>query len=113
MLTIILHFIIVAVAILLVAHFLPGITIRNFGSAFIAALVLGLVNALIGPILKFITAPINWLTFGLFAIVINGILLKIVAEIVDDFEVRDWLSAIIGSILISLASSIMHRILIW
>ena len=117
MLTIILHFIIVAVAILLVSHFLPGITVRNFGSAFIAALVLGLVNVFIGPVLKLITAPINWLTFGLFAfliaIVINGVLLKLVAELIDGFKVKDWLSAIIGSILISLVSSIMHRILIW
>ena len=113
MLTVVLHFIIVAVAMLLVAHFMKGIEVRDFGSALIAALLLGLVNAFIKPMLMFLTAPINWLTLGLFTFIINGVLLKLVAEFIEGLKVKDWISAIIGSILISLVSSIMHRILIW
>jgi putative membrane protein len=93
-----------------------GIDVDNFGSAFIAALALGLANLLIKPILSIIVAPINWLTFGifafLFAIVINGFLLKLVAEFIDGFRVKDWLSAIIGSIVISFISSVLHTVLL-
>ena len=87
MLVWLIHFCIVAVAVILAAYIIPGIKVKSFGTAFIAALVLGLVNLIIKPILMFITAPINWLTFGLFAFVISGLLLKLVAELVDGFEV--------------------------
>ncbi len=112
MLTLLLHFCIVAGAMLLVSYFMRGIDVDGVGSAFIAALVLGLANLVIKPILMFLTAPINWLTLGLFTFVINGLLLKLVAEFVDGFRVRDWLSAILGSIFISVLSSIMHAILL-
>ena len=112
MLTWIIHFCIVAVAVILAAYFIPGIKVKSFGTAFITALVLGLVNLLIKPILMFIAAPINWLTFGLFAFVISGLLLKLVAELVDGLEVKGWLDAILGALLISVASAIMHAILL-
>ena len=112
MLVWIIHFCIVAVAVILAAYIIPGIKVKSFGTAFIAALVLGLVNLLLKPILMFITAPINWLTLGLFALVISGLLLKLVAELVDGFEVKGWLDAILGALLVSVASSIMHAILL-
>ncbi len=106
------HFCLVAVSIVVVAYFMRGIEVRNFGAAFLTALALGLVNMLIKPILMFLTAPINWLTFGLFAFIINGLLLKLVAEFIDGLDVRDWLSAIIGSIFISFISSVLHSVLL-
>lgn len=113
MLTMLIHFCLVAVSMLIVSHFLPGIKIKSFGTAFIAALVLGLINLLVAPILHWVTAPINWLTLGLFAFVVNGVLLKLVAALVDDFEVKGWLSAILGAFLITLISSLLQRLLLW
>lgn len=112
MLRIIIHFCIVAVAMLLASYVIPGIKVKNFGAAFLAAVVLGLVNLLIRPILAFLTAPINWLTLGLFSLVLSGILLKIVAELVDGFEVKGWLEAILGALLISVSSAVMTAILL-
>ena len=113
MLTILIHLCIVAAAMILVSYVMPGIEVRNFGSAFGAAVVLGLVNALLRPILLFLTFPINLLTLGLFTFVINGILLKLVSELIEGLKVKDWLSAILGSALISLISLILRRILLW
>lgn len=112
MLTMLLHFCLVAVAMLLVSYVIPGIKVKSFGTAFIAALVLGLANMFIRPILRFLTAPINWLTLGLFSLVISGLILKLVAELVDGFEVKGWLDAILGALLISIASGIMTAILL-
>lgn len=112
MLVWIIHFCIVAVAMILVSYIIPGITVKKFGSAFIAAIVLGLANLLIKPILMFIAAPINWLTFGLFAFVISGLLLKLVAELVEGFKVKGWLDAILGALLIGIVSGIMEKILL-
>jgi putative membrane protein len=112
MLVLLIHFCIVAVAMILASYIIPGIKVKSFGTAFIAALVLGLVNLLIKPILSFLTAPINWLTLGLFALVISGLLLKLVAELVDGFEVKGWLDAILGALLISIASGLMQAILL-
>ena len=112
MLIILIKWCIVAVAMLVVSYLLNGVRVRSFGAAFIAAIILGLVNALIRPILMFLSAPINWLTLGLFTFVINGVLFKLVAELVDGLEVKDWLSAIFGSALISIVSTIMTRLLL-
>jgi putative membrane protein len=67
----------------------------------------------IRPILQFITAPINWLTLGLFSLVISGLILKlIVAEMVDGFEVKGWLDAILGALLISIVSGVLTGVLL-
>ncbi len=112
MFVMLLHFVIVAAAIILVSQVVKGIEVKNFGSAFLAALLLGVANALIRPILMFLTAPINWMTFGLFALVVNGVLLKLVAEFLEGFKVRTWMAAILGALLISIVSSIMRAILL-
>ena len=112
MFVMLLHFVIVAAAIILVSQVVKGIEVKNFGSAFLAALLLGVANALILPILMFLTAPINWMTFGLFALVVNGVLLKLVAEFLEGFKVRTWTAAILGALLISIVSSIMRAILL-
>ena len=112
MFVMLLHFVIVAAAIILVSQVVKGIEVKNFGSAFLAALLLGVANALILPILMFLTAPINWMTFGLFALVVNGVLLKLVAEFLEGFKVRTWMAAILGALLISIVSSIMRAILL-
>lgn len=112
MLIILIQWCIVAVAMLAVSYLLNGVHVRSFGAAFIAAIILGLANAFIRPILMFLSAPINWLTLGLFTFVINGVMFKLVAEFVDGLEVKDWISAIIGSILISAVSTVMNWVLL-
>ena len=112
MLITILHFCLVAAALLLVAHIVKGFEVKDFGSALIVALVLGLANVLIRPILAFFSAPLNWVTFGLFTFVIDGALLKFVAEFIEGFKVRTWTAAIIGAVLLSIISGILHAVLL-
>jgi putative membrane protein len=91
-----------AAALLLIAYLYPGVTVASFFSAMVAALVLGLVNALIRPILVLLTLPVTILTLGLFLFVINALLFWLVAEIVQGFRVTGFVDALVGSILYSL-----------
>jgi putative membrane protein len=98
-----------AVALLIVAHLVPGIYVRGFSGALIAAAVIGFVNATLGLLLKILTFPLWILTLGLFLIVINAAMLKLTAFFMPAlFEVRTWTAAIIGAILLSLVSAILH-----
>jgi putative membrane protein len=91
-----------ALALLAVAYIYPGVRVDSFFSAAMAALVLGLVNALIRPILVVLTLPVTIVTLGLFLFVINALLFWLVAEIVKGFSVQGFVAALIGSILYSL-----------
>ncbi len=102
MLTLIARWIINAAALLLVAYLYPGVHVESFGTALVAALVLGLVNALIRPILVILTLPVTILTLGLFLFVINGLLFWLVADLVRGFTVAGFGAALLGSILYSL-----------
>jgi putative membrane protein len=97
-----------AISLMIVAYFLPGLQVRGFVAALIAAAVIGLINATLGTVLKIVTFPITILTLGLFLIVINALMLKIAAAFVPGFYVRDWFTAIVGAILLSLVSSLLH-----
>ena len=99
-----LRWIISAVSILVAAYVIPGIYVSGVETALIVALVIGLINAIIRPIVFFLTLPITVLTLGLFTFVINGFLFLLVARIVPGFEIRNLLTAIIGYIVISLVS---------
>jgi putative membrane protein len=89
------------------AALLPGITIKNFKTALLASIVLGLLNAVLRPILSFFSFPLIFITLGLFTLVINGVVLWISAEILDGFEVRGIWTAILGAVIISIFSGIM------
>lgn len=104
------RWIINSIALLVTAYFFSGIHISGFASALMAALVLGIVNAIIRPIFILFTLPLNLLTLGLFTLVINGIMLKLAAALVSGFYVQGIFSAIIGAIFLSLISSIMSSI---
>jgi len=90
-----------AAALLLVAYLYPGVHVDGFGSALIAALVLGLVNAIVRPILVILTLPVTLVTLGLFLFVINALLFWLVAEIVPGLQVSGFWAALLGSILYS------------
>jgi putative membrane protein len=95
-----------ALSLLAVAYLLPSVSISGFYAALITALVLGLLNALIRPLLVLVTLPITVLTLGLFTLVINALLFWFVASFVDGFEVTGFWSAFWGALLYSVISSV-------
>lgn len=99
-----------AVALIFVAYILDGIDISGVGAALVASLVLGIVNAIIRPVFLLFTLPLNFLTLGLFTFVINGMMLKMAAAVVAGFEVRGFLPAVLGSIVLSLVSSLLSAL---
>lgn len=107
-----LHWLISGLAVLLTSKIIPGFEVRGFISAFFAAIVIGLANALIWPVLIFLTLPINILTLGLFTFVVNGAVLKIAAAFLPGFAIRGWWSAIFGSIVLSLINTFLHFVLV-
>ena len=111
MLTLIARWIINAAALLLVAYLYPGVQVESFLAAAIAALVLGLVNAVLRPILVILTLPVTLLTLGLFIFIINALLFWLVAEIVHGFRVTGFGAALLGSILYSLITLVTSWIL--
>ncbi len=100
-----------AAALLLVAYLYPGVQVTDFWSALIAAIVLGLVNAIIRPPLVILTLPATILTLGLFLFVINAFMFWLVAEVVHGFTVSGFLAALIGSILYSVITLITSWLL--
>ena len=100
------------VAILIIAYLLPKVfRVDGFLAALVAAFLLGIVNAVIRPILVILTFPLSILTFGLFLLVINGLMLWLVAALVRGFHVNGFWGAFFGSILISIVSWILSRFL--
>ena len=103
-----LHWILSAVAVWSVAHIVPGIAVSGPVAALIAALVIGLVNATLGLLLKIITFPLTILTLGLFWFVINALMLELAAWLVNGFYVRGFIPALIGAVMLSLVSSVLQ-----
>ena len=102
------HWIVSAVALLITAKIIPGFRLSGFWAAMIAAVVIGIANTVIWPILMFLSLPINVLTLGLFTFVVNGAVLKICAGILKGFEITSWWGAIFGAIILSIISYLMH-----
>lgn len=96
-----------ALVIFILSYMLPGIIVSGFITALAVALVLGLVNAFIKPILVILTLPITILTLGLFMFVINALLVLLVSAVVPGFQVAGFWSALLFSIIFSLAMSIL------
>jgi putative membrane protein len=109
--SLILVWILDAVALLVVAYLLPGITVASFGSALVAALVLGLLNMLVKPVLVLLTLPITVITLGLFLIVLNALLFWFAGTILRGFQVSGFWWAVGGAILYSLISGLLSRII--
>ncbi len=106
-----LHWLLSALAVYIVAQFVPGIHVSGITAALIAAVVIGLINATLGLLLKIVTFPLTILTLGLFWFVINAFMLKLAASLVPGFEVRGFIPAFIGSILISVVSWVLQQLL--
>ena len=105
------HWLLSALCLLLVAHFVPGFYVRSFGTALIAAVVIGLVNGTIGAILKIVTFPLAILTFGIFWVLINALMLKFASIFVPGFEVRGLWPAFWGGLILSVLNMIIRQVL--
>ncbi len=101
-----------AVALLVVAYLLPGITVASFGSALIAALVLGLLNTLVKPLLILLTLPITIVTLGLFLLVLNALVFWFAGSVLKGFQVSGFWWALLGAFIYSVVSGLLSRLLV-
>lgn len=97
-----------ALGFLALSHLIPGITVKGFGTALVLALLWGLVNITIKPILILLTLPFNILTLGIFTFIINGFLLWVLGGVVKGFEVHGFWVAVVGALFLSIISSLSH-----
>ena len=104
---IIVRWLLLAAALLLVARIYPGVVVASFGSAMIAAFVIGLFNTLLRPILVLLTLPVTILTLGLFLFVINALMFYFAASVLQGFHVTGFVAALIGSLLYSLCGLVI------
>ena len=98
------HWLVVGVALWVTAQVVGGVHVRSMGTLVIAALVLGLVNALVRPIITILTLPLTIITLGLFYLVVNGLAFGLAAALVRGFEVDSFGSAILGALVVSIVS---------
>ncbi len=103
----ILHWILNAVALLIVAHVVPGVAVRDPLDALVAAVLLGLANALLRPILVLLTLPVTILTLGLFLLVINGALFWAVSSLMSGFHVQGLWAGVLGAFVYSVLTALL------
>lgn len=106
----IVRLLITALALLAVTQIVPGITVTGWFPAIMAAFFLGILNAVVRPVLIVLTLPVTILTLGLFIFVINAGIFLFVASFLDGFEVTGFLSALAGSVIVSIMSGIAHKL---
>jgi len=99
------HWLVIALALWVTAYLLPGVTVESYQALAIAAIVLGLVNALIRPILTILTLPITILTLGLFYLLVNGFTFLLAAKLVPGFHVAGFWWSVLGALLVSAISA--------
>ncbi|MFZ1721017.1 MAG: phage holin family protein [Microgenomates group bacterium] len=104
---ILLNLLLSAIVVMVAAYIVPGVTVTSFGTALVVAVVLGLLNAVLKPILILLTLPITILTLGLFTIVINIGLLFLASELVPGFTIDSLLGAILFGLLMSLITTVL------
>jgi putative membrane protein len=97
--------------VLLIANFMPGVYVAGFTTSIIVALVLGLLNIFIKPIMVLLTLPFTIITFGLFLLVINALIIMLCTQIVGGFSVASFWTAFLFSVILSISQSIMSGIL--
>lgn len=110
MLGLLLRWIIGAITLFVIAHFVPGFHIRNWTSALIAVLVIGLLNATVGLLLKVLTFPLSIFTLGLFLLVINAFMLILASHLVPGFHVDTFRSAFVGAVILALVHMLLGMV---
>ena len=107
---IIIRIILTAILVLVIAHFMPGVAVANFTTSIIVAVVLGLLNLFIKPILVILTLPVTFITLGLFLLVINAVMILLCTQIVGGFAVASFWTAFLFSIVLSISQSVLFSI---
>src|SRR5215471_2616819 len=106
-----LNWILSGLAVWIVANVMPGMSVKGFVAALVAALVIGFINATVGLILKVVTFPLTLLTLGLFWLVINALMLELASALLSPgFQVRGFMAAFIGAIVLSLVNLVLKAI---
>ncbi|MBP9700111.1 phage holin family protein [Candidatus Woesebacteria bacterium] len=105
----VIHTLVQGIAIFLTAYILPGVFLENYWAALLVAIVLGIVNATIKPLLFLLTLPITLVTLGLFTFILNAIIILLVDALIPGFAVGGFLNALLFSLLLSLIGGILHR----
>lgn len=106
----IIRWLLAAIAIVLTSYLLPGVFLSGFWTAVLLALVIGVINVVIKPILLILTLPINILSLGLFTLVINALLIMLASKIVDGFSVASFWTALLFSIILSIVSFFLNKL---
>ncbi len=104
------EWIIRAFILLATTYFVPGFKIDSYTTAFVVALVLGILNMFVKPVLIFFTLPATILSLGLFLFVINAILLVITARLVEGFQINSFFTAIVAAVVITILSSLLNTV---
>ena len=108
--TLVLHFLVVACAMMVLSRYLPGFQVAGWGPAVIAAIVLAFVNAVVRPILFLLTLPLTILTLGLFLLVLNVLMLYLTSALVPGFKVQGFGTALVASVVLSLVGMLWKGI---
>lgn len=111
MIKLILRIILIALALLALPHIVPGIMISNFWTALLVAIVWGIINVTLKPLLHLLALPITILTLGLFAFIINALLFWLVAAIIPGFAVTGFVAALLGSLVLTIVNWLLHTAL--
>jgi putative membrane protein len=101
-----------AATLLAIPYVLPGVSVSSFGAALVAALVLGLANTLVRPVLVLLTLPVTIVTLGLFILVINAFLFWLVAYVIEGFQVASFGNAFIGALIYSVLSTLISWLIL-
>ncbi|VEP18173.1 conserved membrane hypothetical protein [Hyella patelloides LEGE 07179] len=112
MIPLLITLLVTAISLLIISKLPTGVEIDSFGKAFVSAVVFGVLNALLRPILSIIAFPITLITFGLFALIINAVIFGLAAFLVTGFRLRwGFWSALIGSFALGVINSLIYKIL--
>lgn len=109
--TLILSLLLKSLAVFIVAKMLPGIHIKNFGTAVLVAVIYSVINFLIGRILFFFAFPVILITFGLFTFIIDSFLLWITDRIIDDFKIDNFVTTILAAFLITMSDRLLNWVI--
>lgn len=108
---ILVNWVLSAITLIIVSQYVPGFHVASLTTAFMVAVVLGIVNAFIKPIISILTLPINILTLGLFSFVVNAALLMLVAKFVKGFNIDTFIAALMAAILLWLINMLINVVL--
>lgn len=112
MMYLLLHWMLSALSLLIVAHLVSGFHVQSFGTALVASLVIGLINATLGLLLRIVTFPLTVVTLGLFLFVVNAIVLLLASRLVSGFFIAGFGPALLGAIVLALVHLILRRLVL-